>query len=46
MAQGYDLILTSGTVVNHDGVGVRDLGILGARLPRSASSAPEKISNI
>src|SRR5690348_6765426 len=27
MAQTYDLILKGGTVVNHDGEGVRDLGL-------------------
>src|SRR5438270_7758935 len=43
MAQRYDLILKGGTVVNHDGEGVRDLGISGGRiaalgdLPRAAA---------
>ena len=32
MAQRYDLILKGGTVVNHDGEGVRDLGISGGRI--------------
>jgi dihydroorotase len=32
MAQSYDLILKGGTVVNHDGEGVRDLGIVGGRI--------------
>jgi dihydroorotase len=32
MPQSYDLILTGGTVVNHDGIGQRDLGILGGRI--------------
>jgi dihydroorotase len=32
MAQGYDLILRGGTVVNHDGEGVRDLAIVGGRI--------------
>ena len=27
MAETYDLILKGGTVVNHDGVAARDLGI-------------------
>jgi len=31
MAQTYDLILTGGTVVNHDGVGVSDLGVRAGR---------------
>ena len=32
MAQSYDLILKGGTVVNHDGEGLRDLGIAGGRI--------------
>jgi dihydroorotase len=32
MPQSYDLILAGGTVVNHDGIGQRDLGILGGRI--------------
>jgi dihydroorotase len=32
MAQIYDLILKGGTLVNHDGEGVRDLGIAGGRI--------------
>jgi dihydroorotase len=31
MAESYDLILKGGTVVNHDGEGVRDLGIRAGR---------------
>ena len=31
MADTYDLILKGGTVVNHDGEGMRDLGIRGGR---------------
>jgi dihydroorotase len=31
MAQTYDLILKGGTVVNHDGEGLRDIGISGGR---------------
>jgi dihydroorotase len=31
MAASYDLILKSGTVVNHDGVGVRDVGVRAGR---------------
>ena len=29
---GYDLILKGGTVVNHDGTGVRDVAIAGGRI--------------
>ena len=32
MTQSYDLILKGGTVVNHDGEGVRDLAIAGGRI--------------
>src|SRR6266571_4252371 len=32
MAQRYDLILKGGTVVNHDGEGVRDLGVSRGRI--------------
>jgi dihydroorotase len=32
MTQSYDLMLRGGTVVNHDGEGVRDLGIVGGRI--------------
>ena len=44
MAETYDLILKGGTVVNHDGEGVRDLGLRGGRfaaigdLARAAAS--------
>src|SRR5271154_4307257 len=32
MSQSYDLILKSGTVVNQDGAGVRDIGVSGGRI--------------
>lgn len=32
MSDTYDLILSGGTVVNHDGTGVRDLGIRGGQI--------------
>jgi len=32
MAQAYDLILTNGTVVNQDGVGRRDVGVVAGRV--------------
>ena len=32
MTQRFDTILKSGTVVNQDGEGVRDIGILGGRI--------------
>ena len=33
MAETYDLIITGGTVVNHDGTGQRDIGVRAARAP-------------
>src|SRR5919198_1992991 len=32
MATTYDLILKGGTVVNQDGVGIRDIGVTGGRI--------------
>jgi dihydroorotase len=32
MAQNFDLILKGGTVVNHDGEGLRDIGIAGSQI--------------
>ncbi|WP_181165903.1 MULTISPECIES: dihydroorotase [unclassified Mesorhizobium] len=32
MTMTYDLILTGGTVVNHDGEGLRDIGVKGGRI--------------
>ncbi|MGD9913575.1 MAG: dihydroorotase [Rhizobiaceae bacterium] len=32
MARTFDLLLTGGTVVNHDGVGVRDIGVTAGRI--------------
>jgi dihydroorotase len=32
MASSFDLILTGGTVVNHDGIGRRDVGVTGGRI--------------
>ncbi|WP_315919550.1 dihydroorotase [Mesorhizobium sp. SP-1A] len=47
MAQTYDLILTGGTVVNQDGQGLRDIGVLGGRIAAigdlSRASAGETI---
>ncbi|WP_274629460.1 dihydroorotase [Arvimicrobium flavum] len=47
MPETYDLILTGGTVVNHDGAGVRDVGVRNGRIARlgnlGAASAGETI---
>ena len=34
MADSYDLVLKGGTVVNHDGEGLRDIGIRAGRISR------------
>ena len=47
MAATYDLILTGGTVVNQDGAGIRDVGVIAGRIAAigdlSAASAGETI---
>jgi dihydroorotase len=47
LTQTFDVILKSGTVVNQDGEGVRDIGILGGRIAEigslSGASAGEVI---
>jgi dihydroorotase len=47
MSELFDLILRNGTVVNHDGVGERDIGVSGGRIAAlgdlSAASAGETI---
>ena len=47
MAATYDLILTGGTVVNHDGQGLRDVGVRDGRIAAigdlSAASAGETV---
>jgi dihydroorotase len=32
MPQSFDLILSGASVVNHDGIGVRDIGVAGTRI--------------
>ena len=39
MAETYDLIITGGTVVNHDGTGARDIGVRGGRIVAIGSLA-------
>ncbi len=47
MPQTFDLVLSKGTVVNHDGIGPRDLGVRDGRIAEvgdlSAASAGERI---
>ena len=40
MAQSYDLILKGATIVNHDGEGVRDLGLTGGRIAAIGKLSP------
>ena len=35
MTQTFDLVLKNGTVVNQDGVGIRDIGVLEGGSPKS-----------
>src|SRR6516162_2657859 len=47
MPLSFDLVLANGTVVNHDGVGPRDIGVREGRIAEigdlSAASAGERI---
>jgi dihydroorotase len=47
MAQTFDLLLTNGTVVNHAGIGVRDIGVRSGRIAEignlSAATAGERL---
>ena len=47
MSRTFDLVLAGGTVVNHDGAGLRDIGIIGGRIAEmgdlSLASAGERI---
>jgi dihydroorotase len=47
MADAFDLVLKGGTVVNHDGVGARDVGVRNGRIAHlgriDAGSAPETV---
>ena len=50
MSATYDVLLKGGTVVNHDGVGVRDIGVIGGRIAAignlSAATAAEVIAAV
>src|SRR5260370_18806524 len=47
MPRNFDLVLANGTVVNHDGVGVRDIGVRDGRIAEigdlRAASADERV---
>lgn len=42
MSATFDVVLKGGTVVNHDGVGVRDIGIAGGRIAAIGDIGPGK----
>lgn len=46
MSAAFDLIVKGGTVVNHDGVGVRDLGIRGGRIVAIGTIDPDKAGSV
>ena len=46
MTQSYDLLLKGGTVVNHDGEGVRDLAIAGGRLAAIGDLSQASAGNV
>ena len=39
MGKSFDLILSGGEVVNHDGVSFRDIGVIGGRMANEAIDA-------
>lgn len=41
MAETYDLVLKGGTVVNHDGIGRRDIGLRNGRIAGLGAIAPD-----
>ena len=46
MSNSYDLILRGGTVVNHDGEGVRDIGVRGGRIAAIGQLGAAKAADI
>ncbi|WP_075217056.1 dihydroorotase [Mongoliimonas terrestris] len=46
MSETYDLILKNGTVVNQDGIGVRDVGIRGGRIAALGSLDPASAGEV
>ena len=44
MAQTFDLVLANGTVVNQDGTGVRDIGVLDGRIAAIGSLAAASVA--
>lgn len=46
MSAAFDLIVKGGTVVNQDGVGVRDLGIRGGRIVAIGTIDPDKAGSV
>ena len=46
MSLTYDVILKSGTVVNHDGTGVRDIAVTNGRVAAIGSFAPGSAAEV
>ena len=46
MSLTYDVILKSGTVVNHDGTGVRDIAVINGRVAAIGSFAPGSAAEV
>ncbi|MFC5989875.1 dihydroorotase [Limoniibacter endophyticus] len=46
MAETFDLILKGGTVVNQDGEGVRDVGIVDGRIKALGTFSPEQAAHV
>ncbi len=46
MGESYDLLLKGATVVNHDGVGLRDVGVRDGRIAAIGAGLPEKAAEV
>src|SRR5438105_15269778 len=46
MSLTYDVILKSGTLVNHDGTGVRDIAVINGRVAAIGSFAPGSAAEV
>jgi dihydroorotase len=46
MAETFDLLIKGGTVVNHDGVGERDIGIRGGRIVAFGALGSERAGEV
>jgi dihydroorotase len=46
MTQAFDVVITGGTVVNHDGIGQRDIGVTGGRIVAIGRLDPGKAAEV